>query len=158
MTARHVSIGAAFLLAVVPVAAQAPTEGAATPQTAAVPALEPHGYTYDPAGRRDPFISLVRRTAEAQGRSSNPRPPGLAGMSVADIALKGIVRGPNGFVAMAKGPDNKTYYIKSGDRLYDGTVRAIAQDAMYVVQNVTDPLSSVKQREIRKPLRTLEAQ
>lgn len=150
-----------MLVAAAPGATQTPqAQVAATPrQDPASPALQPRGYTYDPDGRRDPFISLVRRTTEATGTSATLRPAGLAGMSTGDIALRGIVRGAGGWVAVAKGTDNKTYYIRVGDRLYDGVVRAIEFDALYVVQEVAEPLSPVKRREIRKPLRpTREAQ
>jgi hypothetical protein len=37
----------------------------------------------------------------------------------------------------------------------DGTVGAITADAVVFVQQVNDPLSPVKQREIRKPLRPI---
>jgi Tfp pilus assembly protein PilP len=147
--------------------AQAPAAGpvapAATttpaPGSTAVPPLEPQGYDYKPAGRRDPFISLVRRTTAVAGLSSNPRVTGLAGLSVDEITMRGVVKGRNGWSAIVKGVDNRTYTVKAGDQLYDGSVRAITADAMFVLQDVNDPLSTQKKREIRKPLRpTQEAQ
>src|SRR5512139_363 len=43
-------------------------------------------FSYDPAGRRDPFEPLVKKEVEATGK----RPKGIAGMLVNEIALKGL--------------------------------------------------------------------
>ena len=59
-------------------------------------------------------------------------------------------------IAMIHGADNKTYIVHQGDKLADGTIKAITQQGLIVVQEVNDPLSLVKQREIRKLLRSLE--
>ena len=148
------TIGAA-ILAATPVSGQAPAPAPATPAavTTQVPALEPQGYDYKPAGRRDPFISLVRRTAEALGTSATSRPTGLAGLSVDEITMRGVFKGRNGWTALVRGADNRTYSVKAGDELYDGTVKAVTGDAIVVLQNVSDPLSLQKKREVKKLLR-----
>lgn len=149
---------AVALLAATPVSGQAPAANPVAPATAAtptnkVPALEPQGYDYNPAGRRDPFISLVRRTTQATGTSANPRPTGLGGLSIEQIRMTGVVKGRQGFSAIVKGVDNRTYYVKAGDELYDGKVRAVTADAMFLIQNVNDPLSDARTREIKRLLR-----
>jgi type IV pilus assembly protein PilP len=155
---------AAALLAATPVGGQTPAPSpaaaaAATPPAQKVPPLEPQGYDYNPAGRRDPFISLVRRTTQASGTSANPRPTGLGGLSIEQIRMTGVVKGRQGFSAIVKGVDNRTYYVKAGDELFDGKVRAVTADAMIQTQNVNDPLSVAKTREIKRLLRPeLEAQ
>ena len=155
---------AAALLAATPVGGQTPAPGPVAPAAATapgpkVPPLEPQGYDYNPAGRRDPFISLVRRTTQAAGTSANPRPTGLGGLSIEQIRMTGVVKGRLGFSAIVKGVDNRTYYVKAGDELYDGKVRAVTADAMFLIQNVNDPLSVAKTREIKRLLRPeLEAQ
>jgi|SoiMethySBSTD1v2_1073268.scaffolds.fasta_scaffold02164_27 type IV pilus assembly protein PilP len=146
------------LLAASALSGQAPAAPATAQKTTAAPSpappvLEPNGYTYNPAGRRDPFISLVRRTTEAVGTSANPRAKGLAGLGLGEITMTGVVQGRDGYVALVRGADNKTYMVKPGDKLYDGRVRTITADAMFVLQDVNDPLSLAKQREVRKPLR-----
>ena len=55
-----------------------------------------------------------------------------------------------------QGPDNRTYIIRAGDKLLDGTVKAVAKDGLTIVQDVNDPLSLVKTREVRRPLRSVE--
>jgi Tfp pilus assembly protein PilP len=149
---------AVALLGAAPVGGQAPAPNPVAPATAAtptnqVPAFEPQGYDYNPAGRRDPFISLVRRTTQASGTSANSRPTGLGGLSIEQIRMTGVVKGRQGFSAIVKGADNRTYYVKAGDELYDGKVRAVTADAMFLIQNVNDPLSDAKTREVKRLLR-----
>ena len=142
-------------------APQAPApQGAAAPKPATPgpsgPELEPQGYTYDPAGRRDPFVSLLRRGTNTQNPTLGIRPAGLAGLETSEVTLKGTVATQGGFVAIAQGSDNKTYIVRAGDKLLDGTIRTITQDSMVITQQVTDPLSLEKTREVRKVLRQTE--
>ncbi|MCA1559611.1 MAG: hypothetical protein LC753_17315 [Acidobacteria bacterium] len=136
-----------------PAQAPPPAQGAPPPVeqpgAAAPPAA---GYTYDPSGRRDPFLSLM-------GRGSDPasmavRPAGLPGLLIGEITVKGILRDRAGFIAMVQGPDSKTFIVRAGERLMDGTVKSITQDTIVFSQDVNDPLSLVKQREIRKTVRS----
>lgn len=133
--------------------------GAAGPAAAQTqkpdPSQAPQGYAYNPAGRRDPFVSLAHRGSDPR-TTSTVRPEGLPGLPVAEVSVKGIVQSEGGFLAMLQAPDNKTYIVRSGDRLLDATVKAIVADAVVFVQQVNDPLSLVKQREIRRPLRPTE--
>ncbi|HXL14815.1 MAG TPA: hypothetical protein VN972_01925, partial [Methylomirabilota bacterium] len=50
--------------------------------------LSGRGFTYDPAGRRDPFRSLVDNLNSMQ---KGPRPRGIAGMLISEVDLVGIV-------------------------------------------------------------------
>jgi len=85
------------------------------------------------------------------------RPAGLSGILINEVNLKGIMRDRTGFVALVMGPDNKTYIVKPGDKLMDGSVKSIVADAVVFSQDVNDPLSLVKQREIKKSLRSEES-
>ena len=131
-------------------ASKAPAASGAVPQVA-----PPQSYVYDPEGRRDPFIPLLNR-GDQRGPGGLARPDGLPGLMVGDVALKGIVFSRGGYWAMIQGPDTKTFIVRNGDRLFDGTVKAVTADAIVFVQQVNDPLSLVKQREVRKPLRPIE--
>lgn len=130
--------------------AAAPQAGAAQPAPSPDP---PAGYSYDPAGRRDPFITLVRRGNESARNETGVRPTGLAGIAVGELSLKGTMQARDGWVALVQGPDLKTYIVKPGDKLYDGSIRAITNNSMVLMQEVNDPLSLDKQREVRKVLR-----
>ena len=137
-------------------AAASPTV-AAPDVKATPPAVEPQGYTYDPQGRRDPFVSLLRRGSDVT-RASGPgsRPNGLAGLETNEVTLKGTIASEGTYVGILQGSDQKTYIVKAGDKLLDGTIRAISPDSMVITQQVTDPLSLEKQREVRKLLRQTE--
>ena len=147
----------AAVLAATPVSGQAAAPAPATPAVVTgpqVPALEPQGYDYKPSGRRDPFISLVRRSTEALGTSASIRPTGLAGLSTDEVVMRGVMKGRNGYSALVRGADNRTYTgVKAGDELFDGTVKAVTADAIVILQNVSDPLSLAKKREVKKLLR-----
>ena len=111
-------------------------------------------FTYNPEGRRDPFVSLIGRGNDP--KTAGVRPAGIPGLLINEVSVKGIVRNSAGFVALIQGPDNKTYFVKAGDRLMDGSVKSILADAVVFSQDVNDPLSLVKQKEIRKALRSAD--
>jgi Tfp pilus assembly protein PilP len=115
------------------------------------PTLEP-GYTYNPAGRRDPFVTLAGR-GETAGTPGGPRPAGISGLLIGEVNVKGVLRDKSGYMALLQAPDNKTYTVRVGDKLLDGTVKSISQERVVFSQNVNDPLSLVKQREVPKPVR-----
>lgn len=115
----------------------------------------PDVYTYNPEGRRDPFVSLLFRGSDLRPARES-RPEGLPGLLISEIAIRGIVKDKMGYVAMVSGPDNKTHIIRGNDKVYDGSVKAIMADSVIFSQDVNDPLSLVKQREVRKYLRATQ--
>jgi Tfp pilus assembly protein PilP len=144
--------------AAVPPAAAPTAPGAPGAPAAARPPVAPRpaaGVTYEAGGRRDPFISLANQGSDprSEGRT---RYQGLSGLGVNEVSVKGIVLYERQLVAMVQAPDNRTYLVRPNDRLLDGSVRAVTSEAVVFVQQVNDPLSLVKQREIRKALRALE--
>jgi len=124
--------------------------------TPAAPAQPPaEAYTYEPAGRRDPFLNLINSGVDGQGQAKKGE-GGPAGMSVAELSVRGVMESRGKLIAMVMGPDNKTYIVHQGDRLLDGSIKSITPQGLVIEQEVNDPLSVVKQREIRKLLRGLE--
>lgn len=125
------------------------------PQSAAPPPPAPvESYTYQPDGRRDPFLSLVGTGADAS--ASKRGLDGPASFTVAEISVRGVMQSRESLVAMIQGPDNKTYVIHQGDKLADGVIKSVMPQGLIIVQDVSDPLSIQKQREVRKLLRSLE--
>lgn len=153
----------AFVLVAGVVSGQAPAP-AATPQppAAAAPATpsaasqppQTENYTYAPEGRRDPFLSLVGTGVDT--RSNARRGDGAAGIGVGELTVRGVIQSRTGLIAMIQGPDNKTYIVHQGDKLLDGTIKTITTQGLVLMQEVNDPLSLVKQREVTKLLRSLE--
>jgi hypothetical protein len=154
----------------VPAPAPAPegeAEAEAAPAAASDPVDRPPldaevdrgGYTYNSQGRRDPFVSLQRPVAADRGPKT--RKPGMEGFLIQEVALKGIVKTAGGgtgiaaqpgFIAIFLGADGKSYFVNSGQRLYDGVITAVDATSVTFRQDVTDPLSPVKSREVRKSL------
>jgi len=111
------------------------------------------GYTYDSAGRRDPFVTLLGRGGDMPVPGA-ARPQGLAGILIGEVTLKGVLKTARGdFVALLQSPDNKTYIAHTGDKVLDGAVKTISAVEVVFTQDVNDPLSLVKQREVRKAIR-----
>jgi Tfp pilus assembly protein PilP len=153
--ARHVLLlSAALILAAGgPVRSQeakppaAGTAGAAPVPTSPVPPAPDAAYHYDPAGRRDPFVSPLQAFTDLRPVR---RAQGLAGVGANDLSVKGIVESNGAFVAMVEGPEGRTYLAHVNDPLADGRIKAITLTEVVIEQDVHDPLSPVKEREIRK--------
>lgn len=150
-----------FLLAALgaladPAASTAPAAAPTVPQAAPATPASGAGYSYDPEGRRDPFVSLLKGGTDTRSARSAGGVEGIAGLSVDEISVRGVVAGRGGYIAMVQGPDNKTFLVRQNDRLLDGTVKTVTAQGLVVLQEVNDPLSLVKQKEIRKMLRGLE--
>ena len=112
-------------------------------------ALAGRNYTYDPAGRRDPFRSLLIRE---QHKGGVDRPPGIAGISIDDLVVHGIWKTKAGYVAQIRATDNKSYLIRAGDLLYDGEVVRVGPNEVVFRQNINDPQSVKPFREVTKQL------
>jgi Tfp pilus assembly protein PilP len=154
--------GTALLLSATMAAAQAPAPAPdASPSPASVSpdvvknridqeiAPAPGSYAYTAQGRRDPFVSLLKPVSES---GPGKRRPGMEGFLIQEVALKGIVKDSKGFTAMLLGTDGKSYFVKVGQRLFDGVITAIDASTVTFRQEVTDPLSSVGSRDVKKTL------
>ena len=96
------------------------------------------------------FVSLQKPVEANRGPGS--RPPGVKGFLIQEVALKGIVRDKTGYIAILLGTDGKSYFVRVGERLFDGVVTAIDAANITFRQEVTDPLSPVKSRDVKKSL------
>ena len=102
-------------------------------------------------------MSLVGPATGAGTVVTGKRMAGPAGMAVAEIQVRGVVQSRGSLIAMILGPDNKTYIVHQGDKLLDGTIKSITSQGIVIDQQVNDPLSIVKHREITRLLRSLES-
>lgn len=113
-------------------------------------------FSYDPGNRRDPFRSLYE---DVRVLNKGPRPKGVAGMLVTEIDLVGIVRdSEGGNVAFFTGSDNKGYFLRVGDEVYDGTLIAVDSRKGTVTfrQQIDDPRVIKPYRDVVKRLVPLE--
>jgi len=106
-------------------------------------------YRYDPQGRRDPFRSLVGPKIETR---TGDRPEGTAGFLIDEMDLQGVIRTRQGLVAMINGPDNSGYLLRVGDKVFDGEVIQITADSVIFRQEVNDPISIERFRQVVKEL------
>jgi Tfp pilus assembly protein PilP len=155
---RQLVIASLIVAAAAPALAQAPAGGGRTagaePKAAPAAPTPPANYAYAVDGRRDPFVALLGNTGK---KSTAPtalvRAEGAAGIGTDELAVKGILQSQGAWVAMVAGPSGKVYTVHPGDRIADGTIRGITPQFVLIVQQVNDPLSLEKQREVRKFLR-----
>jgi Tfp pilus assembly protein PilP len=134
-----------------PAAPVRPPAGTPAPPPPPPPA---EAYSYESGGRRDPFLNLLGAGGDV--KVSTKRGDGSAALSVTEISVRGVMQSHGEMIAMVQGPDAKTYVVHQGDKFADGAIKSITAQGLIVVQEVNDPLSLVKQREVRKLLRTLE--
>jgi hypothetical protein len=97
--------------------------------------------------RRDPFESLVGRE---QAGAAKILPPGKAGLQVSTLRLDGIVRAPNGMIAVVSNPQSRTYFLREGDQLYDGRVEKIAMDGVSFHEVGKDAFGKPVERQVNK--------
>jgi len=74
-------------------------------------------------------------------------------MTTFDLMVRGVLQSRGSYVAIVSGPDGKTYRARVNDRLLDGVIRSVTPQGIIIMQEVNDPLSLVKQREVRKAIR-----
>ena len=117
--------------------------------------LTGRGFSYDPAGRRDPFRSLLRGLTDDH---RGPRPKGIAGMMINEVNLVGIVTDRKRPIAFFNGTDNRGYFMHEGESLYDGKIIRINSDSGFVLfqQEVDDPRSIKPYREVTKRLKPVK--
>jgi hypothetical protein len=93
--------------------------------------------------RRDPFMSVLAL------RSSGPPCAGGGKKCLApdQVTLRGVVRGPNGPLALVTNTANKRSTQRENDPVYNGGVVKITMDPIVFRESVQDRLGRVSQRE-----------
>jgi Tfp pilus assembly protein PilP len=127
----------------------AKTAKPAAKKTPAPAAAKPAAETEGKISRRDPFESLTSRQ-EAASRVTANLPPGKAGLQVASLRLDGIVKAPNGMIAVVTNPQQRTYFLREGDQLYDGKVEKIALDGVSFHEVGKDAFGKPVERQVNK--------
>ncbi len=100
--------------------------------------------------RRDPFDPLVGK--QHPGGVPERLPPGKAGLVVSTLRLDGIVRGPNGMIAVVSNPQQRVYFLREGDQLYDGRVERITMEAVAFHESGKDAFGKPVERQVMKRL------
>jgi hypothetical protein len=96
--------------------------------------------------KRDPFEPLVNDKTPTHG----PLPPGKAGLIISSVHVDGTVRMPSGMIAVVSNPEQRVYFIREGDRLYDGEVQKIGLDGVTFKENSKDAFGKSVERIVTK--------
>jgi len=119
-----------------------PTAEASAPEGAA-----PSGDNPEVVNKRDPFAPLVNEKKDA---GAMHLPPGKAGLVIATVRVDGTVRAQAGMIAIVSNPNNSVYFVREGDRLYDGDVEKIGLDGVTFQENSKDAFGHPIERMVTK--------
>jgi hypothetical protein len=102
--------------------------------------------------RRDPFLSII------MSRDG----PACAGtgkkcIAIDQVTLQGVVRSPNGAIAVVSSGAKKTYFLRENDPVYNGVVVKISPDSIIFRETVMDRLGKTSQREVVKKIQNSPA-
>jgi len=100
----------------------------------------------NPSKRRDPFLALI--SAGSAAGVHVVLPPGKAGLQVSTLRVEGIVRSQNGMLVVVVNPQNRTYFLHQGDRLFDGRVDQVSMDAVTFTESGKDPFGKTIERSV----------
>ena len=102
-----------------------------------------------PSGpRRDPFTPLI--TEHKDTGNGEHLPPGKAGLVITTVRVDGAVRSSEGMIAVLSNSDQHVYFVREGDRLYDGNVEKIGLDGVTFRQNSKDAFGKPVERVVTK--------
>jgi hypothetical protein len=121
---------------------------------AAAQAASKQGAAAEPAAggpKRDPFSPLLGNTAPA-GSGTPALPPGKAGLMVGTLRIDGLIHGPNGMIAVVSNPQQRVYFLREGDHIFDGQVLRITMEAVAFQQNGRDAFGNSLDHEVTRRL------
>jgi Tfp pilus assembly protein PilP len=102
--------------------------------------------------KRDPFDPLLNKTTGSGTPGPDRLPPGKAGLMVGTLRVDGLVRGPNGMIAVVSNPQQRIYFLREGDRIFDGQVLRITMEAISFQQTGRDAFGNSLEREVTRRL------
>lgn len=113
---------------------------------------EKTAFTYNPAGRRDPFMPLIVRDVKREKRADLPP---LQRHSIDEFKLTGVIWGGYGYRAMLEGPDGKGYFIHPGTIIGPnrGVVKKITANGLVIEEKFKTYTGELQRKEIVIELR-----
>jgi hypothetical protein len=112
-------------------------------------AAAPVAEKVETGAKRDPFSPLINQHKDEA--SNLHLPPGKAGLVVATVRVDGAVKSSNGMmIAILSNPEQHVYFVREGDRLYDGEVEKIGLDGVTFRENSKDAFGKPIDRMVTK--------
>ena len=127
------------------------TPAKAASQTPTKPPAEKPASAKATPPKRDPFESLLMRASAVNAPPEN-LPPGRAGLVVSTLSIDGVVRAPSGMIAVVSNPQHRVYFLREGDKLYDGSVDHITLEAVSFHEIGKDAFGKPVERAVTKRL------
>jgi hypothetical protein len=132
-----------------PAAAKAPAKEAVNKP--AKPPVEKPAELKVSGVRRDPFDPLMNKPSQGT-ETPQALPPGKAGLVVGTLRIDGIVGGVHGMIAIVSNPQQRVYFLREGDKLYDGSVQHITIEAVSFQEVGKDAFGKPLERQVTKRL------
>jgi hypothetical protein len=123
----------------------------AASQKPAKPPVEKPAEQKTSVAHRDPFEMLLNKPQTGGGTPQN-LPPGKAGLVVGTLRIDGIVRGTGGAIAIVSNPQQRVYFLREGDKLYDGSVERITLEAITFHEFGKDAFGKPLEHEVTRRL------
>lgn len=133
-----------------PLAAKPAAKAAAPAAAAPTPALVKESDTRvstTRGNRRDPFVSPIVRASAGGGPACET---GKRCLMVDQIQLKGIVKSPNGYIAVVENAARRAYFLRENDPVFNGSVVRITGDTIVFREQIVDKLGKQSMREVIK--------
>jgi type IV pilus assembly protein PilP len=146
----------------VPRHASSPTPAAEAGEGNAQSAVAPNSVleevsarSYDPSGRRDPFVPVLQQLGLGP---IDPTLPPLQRVGLTEMNLIAVLWGAYGYTAMVQTPDGNGYTVRRGTRIgpNNGVVSAVTEKGIVVQERFTDVYGAKQEREYVKLLHPKE--
>ncbi len=114
-------------------------------------------YSYNPAGKPDPFKPFIQLTPVREGSRTAPLTP-LQKYDISQLKLVAIISTPEGNIALVEDATGKGYFLKKGTWIgkNDGKVTKILKDKVIVEEVYQDIFGQPKTNEISLFLHKIE--
>jgi len=113
----------------------------------AAPAPEGMSAAAPPGGKRDPFVNPIQAVLEGRNERCQG---GKRCLVVTEIVLRGVVKSPNGLIAVVENAAQRTYFLHENDAIFNGYVQKITPDSVIFREHFTDNLGHDQLREVVK--------
>jgi type IV pilus assembly protein PilP len=114
-------------------------------------------YSYNPAGKPDPFRPFLQLSSGKGGSKAAPLTP-LQNYDISQLKLVAIISSPEGNMALVEDVTGKGYFLKKGTWIgkNDGKVTKVLKDRVIIEEVYQDIFGQTKTNEISLSLHKVE--